>query len=135
MRLLRRVTPHPRYAAVAALLLGVEVSIATYVHTGPLRSFVGDVLVVVLIWAFFATFRPQLARRVAAGSFLFACGIEGLQALGLVDRLGLHEQSSWQRVLRIALGATFDPWDFLAYAVGYAACLGVNAMLAPRGTT
>jgi hypothetical protein len=113
-------TFQPRFAALTVLLLAVEVAIARYVHTGLIRSFIGDVLAVVLVYAALRTCLKFPAKYLALAAFAFACCIELLQAFHLVDLLGLHAQTPLNKVLRIALGATFDWWDFVAYACGYA---------------
>jgi hypothetical protein len=102
--------------------LAVEVAIARYAPQGVLRGFGGDVLVVVLVFALLQSCVAQPAARLALWALLFACTIECLQALGMVDALGLHDQTPLHRVLRIALGATFDPWDLLAYSCGWLLC-------------
>ena len=113
-------TFQPRFAGLALLLLAVEVAIARYVHTGLIRSFIGDVLVVVLVYSLLGTCLKFPAKYLALAAFAFACTIEVLQAFLLVDLLGLHGQTALHKVLRIALGATFDVWDFVAYVCGYA---------------
>jgi hypothetical protein len=100
-------------------LLAVEIAIAHYIHTGLIRSFVGDVLVVVLLYVTLRTFLAWPAKHLALGAFVFACCIETAQAFNLVNLLGLHAQTPFHAVLRVALGATFDWWDFAAYTVGY----------------
>lgn len=100
-------------------LLAVEITIARYIYTGLIRSFVGDVLVVVLLYVALRTFIAWPAKHLALGAFVFACCIETAQAFNLVDQLGLHAQTPFHAVLRVALGATFDGWDFAAYTVGY----------------
>jgi hypothetical protein len=78
------------------------------------RGFLGDCLVVVLMYFLAKTlqeFRPLL---LAIGMFLVACGVEWLQYLNLADHLHLAP-GSWQRIV---LGASFDPRDFLAYFLG-----------------
>lgn len=111
-----------RYCLLSAGLLALEVAIARHIHTGLIRSFVGDVLVVVLLYTVLRTCFAARARHLALGAFLFACCIETMQAFGLVDLLGLHAQTPFQAVLRTALGATFDWWDFVAYFLGYGLC-------------
>jgi ABC-type enterochelin transport system permease subunit len=101
-------------------LLAVEIAIARYIHTGLIRSFVGDVLVVVLVYVTLRTFLAWPAKHLALGAFIFACCIEIAQAFNLVDQLGLYAQTPFHAVLRVALGATFDGWDIVAYTVGYA---------------
>lgn len=112
-------TFQPRYGALAICFLAVEIAIARYIHTGLIRSFVGDVLVVVLVYLTLRTFLALHAKHLALGAFVFACCIETAQAFNLVDQLGLHAQTPFHAVLRVALGATFDWWDFAAYTVGY----------------
>ena len=117
----------PRYLALAALLLGTEVLIARHAH-GLLRGLVGDMLVVPLVYALLRA-TVQWPPGLAAGAALaLACLVELMQGLGLPDLLhsllpaALHHSSIY-RVLQIALGATFDPLDLLAYTVGFGLCL------------
>jgi ABC-type enterochelin transport system permease subunit len=112
-------TFQPRYGVLTVVLLAVEIAIARYIHTGLIRSFVGDVLVVVLLYVMLRTFLALPAKHLAGGAFVFACCIETAQAFNLVDQLGLYAQTPFHAVLRVALGATFDWWDFAAYTVGY----------------
>ena len=76
----------PRYLALAALLLGTEVLIARHTH-GLLRGFVGDMLVVPLVYALLRA-TVQWPRGLAAGAALaLACLVELMQGLGLPDVL------------------------------------------------
>ena len=122
-------TVRPRWLFVAVVLLAVEVSIARYAPPGALRGFGGDVLVVVLVYALLRACVAQPAARLALWALLFACAIECLQGLGMVDALGLHGQTALHRVLRIALGTTFDLWDLVAYGCGWLVC---RALELPR---
>lgn len=103
-----------RYALVFLLLLAVEVCIALFVHDRFIRPYVGDVLVVVVIYAFariwLPTGRPWLVWAVTA----FACCVEVGQAVGLVDLLGLGHI----RFFRVLLGTTFDWHDLGCYLAG-----------------
>lgn len=113
----------PRFLALFLVLLALEVGIARYVHSGPVRAFVGDVLVVPTLF-FLLRGCVQLPVALAAALVLgFACVVEVSQAFALVDWLGLHGQTPVHRVLRIALGATFDALDFVAYGIGWGLCL------------
>lgn len=103
-------------------------AIARYVPPDALRGFGGDVLVVVLVYSLPRICVVQSAARLALWAFLFACVVEGLQGLGMVDELGLHEQTVLHRVLRIALGATFDVWDFVACGCGWLVCRALNLL-------
>jgi hypothetical protein len=115
-------TFRPVWLLATLALFAVEVAIARYAPQGLLRGFGGDVLVVVLVYAALRSCVAQPAARLALWALLFACSIECLQGLGMVDALGLHGQTALHRVLRIALGATFDVWDLVAYSCGWLLC-------------
>lgn len=119
-------TFRPQWLLAALALLAIEMAIARYAPPGALRGFGGDVLVVVLVYALLRTCVTQPAARLALWALLFACAIECLQGLGMVDVLGLHGQTALHRVLRIALGATFDVWDLVAYGCGWLVCRALD---------
>ncbi|MDR7306368.1 DUF2809 domain-containing protein [Rhodoferax saidenbachensis] len=121
-------TFRPHWLLAALALLAVEVAIARYAPQGVLRGFGGDVLVVVLVYALLRTCVAQPAARLALWALLFACAIEGLQGLGMVDVLGLHDQTALHRILRIALGTTFDVWDLVAYGCGWLVCRALDLL-------
>jgi glucan phosphoethanolaminetransferase (alkaline phosphatase superfamily) len=105
---------HPKYFYATVLLFLVEVFIGVFVHDRFIRPFCGDVLVVILIYCFFKSFwkiRPNIA---IASVFIFACIVEWLQYLNLVDILGIRQY----KLLVIILGSSFDWYDILAYATG-----------------
>jgi hypothetical protein len=106
------------------ILLAFEVMIARYVHGGLVggfvRGFAGDSLVVVLLCALMRAVTDVPASRVPWVAMAVACAMEVLQAFWLVQLLGLADQTPIYTVLRVALGATFDWWDFVAYGCGFA---------------
>jgi hypothetical protein len=114
-----------KYFYLAVLLFLIEVLIALFLDDRIIRPFVGDVLVVVLIYCFIKAFWPIRPSTAALGVFAFACLIEGLQYLRLVDRLGLRDN----RLIATVLGTTFDRKDILAYAIGAALVLAVEYRL------
>lgn len=90
---------------------------------GWLRSFFGDVLAVAWVYLAFKTF---VAARVLPMA-LAALGV------GLAVELGQFLASAWHlyipnRALRIVLGSTADWWDVLAYVIGFAAVLAIEAL-------
>jgi len=90
---------------------------------GWLRSFFGDVLAVAWVYLVFKTF--VAARVLPVG--LAALGV------GLAVELGQFLASAWHlhisnRALRIVLGSTADWWDVLAYVIGFAAVLAIEAL-------
>ncbi len=92
----------------------VEVCIAVFLKDKIIRPFVGDVLVVILLYTFFRTFLKFPAKKIAIGVLLLAFTIEFLQYFNFVDVLGIPRRS----ILGIALGSTFDVLDLLAYTLG-----------------
>ncbi|MBD1915602.1 MULTISPECIES: DUF2809 domain-containing protein [Cyanophyceae] len=111
-----------KYFYLAILLFLIEASIAIFLDDRIIRPLVGDILVVVLIYCFIKAFWQIRTITAALGVFAFACLIEGLQYLQLVDRLGLRDN----RLIATVLGTTFDSKDILAYAIGAALVLVVE---------
>ena len=103
-----------RHFVIAVLIFVVEVLIARFVHDAFVRPFIGDLLVVVLLYALLKSICSITPTKAAIAVFVFACVIEGLQYFHLPALLGLADY----RLAVIVLGATFDVKDLLAYAVG-----------------
>ena len=92
----------------------VELMIALFVRDSFIRPFVGDVLVVVLLYLFLRVFLMCGKAPLVAGVLLFAWAIEVGQYFNLVSILGLQDF----KVARVVIGSTFDMMDLLAYSVG-----------------
>ena len=67
----------------------IEVLIALYVRDRFIRPYVGDMLVVVLVYSFVRIFLPTGIPRMPFYVFLFACFVEVLQYFQLVETLGI----------------------------------------------
>jgi hypothetical protein len=107
---------YPKYFYTTILLFLVEVFIGVFVHDSFIRPFGGDVLVVILIYCFIKSFwkiRPNVA---IAAVFIFACIVEWLQYLNIIDILGIRQY----KLIVIILGSSFDWNDILAYFTGSA---------------
>jgi hypothetical protein len=104
----------PRYALLFAVLLTIEFAIALHVRDRFVRPFVGDALVVALIYCAVRAVVDLRPRVAAAGVLAFACSVEVAQWLGLAERLPLEHLPA----VRVALGTHFDPLDFVAYSAG-----------------
>jgi hypothetical protein len=96
------------------MLFSTEVCIAVFVNDSFIRPFIGDVLVVILLYSFIRTFCKIHSSIVALSVFAFSCTIEILQYFNFVNILGLQKY----KILAIALGSTFDWKDIIAYAIG-----------------
>lgn len=92
----------------------IEALIAMYVHDTIIRPYIGDILVVVLVYCFVRIFISRPLRWLPLWVFLFACCIEFMQYFQLADILGLRHNS----VARIILGSVFDWKDIACYALG-----------------
>jgi hypothetical protein len=102
------------YLAMTVFWLAVEVVIACYVHDRFIRPYVGDVLVVVVVYCFVRIWVPQGVRLLPLYVFLFAAGVEVLQYFHLVELLGVGNNT----FLRVVLGSVFDVKDILCYGIG-----------------
>lgn len=109
------------YLAAFIIIFMIEACIAVFVHDRFIRPYVGDALVVVLIYCFVRVILPGGAPRLPLYVFLFAVLAEVLQYFNLVDMLGL----GGSRIARIILGSVFDWKDIASYGAG---CLGLQLM-------
>lgn len=96
------------------LLFTVEVLIALFVHDRFVRPYLGDYIVVFLIYCAVRTFLKASPLKIAIGVLLFAYTIEVLQYFRIVDRLGLADN----RLAKTVIGYGFEWLDLLAYTLG-----------------
>ncbi len=101
------------YFFLAILLLLVEIAIAKYTG-GWIRHYLGDVLVVILIYSALISVVNFNKKVVVLFTLIFAFAIEFSQYFKLADRLGFEQGS----VAYIVLGNTFSITDLVCYAVG-----------------
>lgn len=102
------------YVITTLVLLVIEVLIALFVHDNFVRPYIGDVLVVIAIYAFVRIFIPEKCRLLPLWIFVFAVFVEVLQLFGIVRLLGLSNN----RFMSVLIGGTFDWKDVACYAVG-----------------
>lgn len=99
-------------ALIFLILLLIEIGIAVFVYDNFIRPFIGDMLVVLLMFYFIKSFYQKNVYRVILWVVLFAYGVELLQFFQIIDMLGIEN-----RVLQIAIGSVFDWLDILSYSV------------------
>ncbi|MDE7210322.1 MAG: DUF2809 domain-containing protein [Lachnospiraceae bacterium] len=102
------------YAAAFFVLLAVEVLIALFLHSAVVRPYLGDVLVVIVVYCFAQIFLLGRCRHLPLYVFFFAVGVEVLQYFHLAEHLGL----GGNRFLRVLLGSVFDWKDIACYTAG-----------------
>jgi hypothetical protein len=112
-----------RYAVYTIGLFLIEVFIAISIDDSFVRPFVGDVLIVVLIYWLVRTFWKIRYNIAALSVLVFALTIEILQYFNLVDILGVRKY----KIISIAIGSTFDWKDIFAYILGTAIVLGLES--------
>lgn len=117
-----------RHFTLFLSVLIIEVCIALFLNDHFIRPFVGDLLVVVLIYFFFKSWLDATAVKLAIAVFLFACLVETLQYFNLIEWLGLEHLS----LAKIILGATFDWLDLLAYFLGTIFSLLLDQLITPK---
>lgn len=109
-------TFNKNYFVFTILIFFTEVLIALYVNDAFVRPYLGDVLVVILIYCFLKSFLKLPVLPVAIFVLLFAFGIELLQFLNIVEKLHLENS----RIARTVIGTSFSWIDLLTYIAGIA---------------
>ncbi len=109
------------YFLFAVVLFLVEVCIALFIEDRFIRPYVGDVLVVILIYAFFRIFLATRSPWLVWGVFAFSCCVEILQYYNIVEKLGLQGNT----LARVVIGTSFSVNDIWAYLAGALLCLGI----------
>lgn len=102
-------------AAAAVLLLGIEILIGQFAN-GWVRAYLGDVLVVPLVYAVIRVItpcRPRFGSVLPTAVLLFAFAVEFWQLIGIADILGITDP-----LLRTVIGTSFSAVDLLCYAAG-----------------
>jgi len=102
------------YLLATVLIFLLELLIALFVRDNFIRPYVGDMLVVVLVYIFLRIIFPERPRLLPLYVFLFAAGVEVLQGIRIVELLGLQDS----RFFSVLIGTTFDWKDIVCYGVG-----------------
>ena len=102
-----------RNILIFTLLLVTEIAIAVFHFHKFVRGFIGDVLVIPLLFYFLRCFTRLRTLYLAGLVFLLGVLIELIQHSGMLNPLLKNTP-----VLRIMVGTTFDWKDILAYGIG-----------------
>jgi hypothetical protein len=105
---------YKHYFLLTILLFIIELLIGVFVHDTIIRPYIGDMLVVVLIYCFIKSFcnTPVVATAIAV--LIFSFTVEILQYFKVVEILGLQNS----KIARIIIGSSFSWMDMLMYAIG-----------------
>jgi Protein of unknown function (DUF2809) len=102
------------YFLLTILLFAIEICIAKYIEDDIIRPYIGDMLVVILIYCFVKSFVTTKIIPTAIAVLLFSYFIEALQYFKIVEVLGLQEY----KMARIIIGTFFSWVDILMYTIG-----------------
>ncbi len=102
------------YAIITVVLLAIEVLIALFVHDNFIRPYVGDIIVVMVIYTFIRMIVPERVRLLPGYILCFAVLVEVLQYFRIVEVLGLNDN----RFFSVLIGSVFDVKDIICYAIG-----------------
>jgi hypothetical protein len=112
------------YFLPAFFLLVIEVLIAVFVHDAFVRPYIGDLLVVILLYCVVKSFLKLPVWVAAVAVLLFSYTVELLQYFNFVERLGWAHS----KIAVIILGNSFAWSDLLAYTAGIALVLWIEAI-------
>ena len=119
----------PKYMLVTLGLFIAEVLIATTLSGSRfIRSYLGDYLVVILLYYLVESFYDAPPLVLSISIFVFACGVEIAQYFKLADVLGLQPGS----VLSILIGTSFSWMDIVMYFAGGATAYFVDTWHSPK---
>ncbi|EEG51679.1 hypothetical protein CLOSTASPAR_06266 [[Clostridium] asparagiforme DSM 15981] len=103
-----------RYALAFLTLFALEAFIALRVRDRFVRPYLGDVMVVWVVYCFVRAVRPRGWKRLPLYVFWFAALVEWLQFLNLSDL----PVFAGNPIARVVLGSVFDWADILCYGTG-----------------
>ena len=118
---------NPYYVYWTVLLLITEIYIGMFVKDDFVRPYMGDFLVVILIYTFVRAFFKYSIINTAVGVLLFSFLVEILQYFKIVEVLGLGSS----RLARTIIGTTFVWEDFIAYTLGIVTVLICEHFIGP----
>lgn len=103
-----------KYFIAFSILFSMEFVIA-YFHFNPfIRGFLGDVLVILLLYSFLKIFIRNNFLKTAVFVLAFAYFVELLQYLKLAEKFNIKSE-----ILLTIIGSVFDFYDLVAYSLGF----------------
>jgi uncharacterized membrane protein len=102
------------YFTATVVLFLTEVCIALFLNDALIRPYVGDVLVVILVYCFVKSFWDLPVMPLSLAVLIFAFVMETLQYFEIARHLGLPH-SHWGKTI---IGTSFEWMDMAAYLVG-----------------
>ncbi|CAA7386418.1 hypothetical protein CHRY9393_00713 [Chryseobacterium fistulae] len=104
-----------RYLLISVVIFIIEVLIATVLkHVFFVRAYLGDVIVVILIYTLVKSFFVTNNQKLVVGIFVFSCLVEFAQYFNIAEKMGFQKGS----LMYIIIGNSFSWIDIVCYAVG-----------------
>lgn len=104
-----------KYFLITLFIFLIEVLIATKLKEYFfIRAYLGDVIVVMLLYTFVKSFLIINETKLILGIFAFSCLIEFAQFFNIAEKLGFQPGS----LMYIVIGNSFSWVDILCYAAG-----------------
>jgi len=95
-------------------LLTIEIIIARFIEDDFIRPYLGDFLVMILIYCILMSISRISIFKGLIAVLLFSFAVEFFQLINIVKVL----QYQPPKVVMIILGSSFSVWDLLAYSLG-----------------
>jgi hypothetical protein len=111
---MKHITFNKKYFYYFLLFFNIEVAIALFSHTPFIRYFLGDVLVIILIYTFVKSIIKISVIKACFYVVVFSYLIEIFQYFNGIEILGIQNNT----LARIIIGTTFTYTDLLAYTIG-----------------
>ena len=102
------------YFLIFLFLLGVEIAIATYLKTGFIRAYLGDLLVVILLYCLLMSILKPSVKTGLLLTLAIAFAIELLQLINLTRFF----PQEYKQLATLVLGSHFSWLDLLMYVLG-----------------
>lgn len=96
------------------IILIIEIVIALYIKDKFIRPYIGDILVILLLYLFICSFFQNI-KWLHLYIFIFAVIIEIFQYLNIIHLIGLENNT----FAKIIIGSTFDIKDIICYFIGF----------------
>ena len=100
-----------QYVMAFIVLLLIEVIIVLFVHDRFIRPYIGDALVVIVLYCFIRIFIQDRIKLLPVYIFIFAVIIELLQFFNIAGLLGLGGNA----LARVIIGTSFDWKDIICF--------------------
>lgn len=103
-----------KYLIAFIIVFLIEVVIALFVDDRIVRPYIGDILVIILMYTFIRGFIKKEIKFLPIYLFIFAAFIEIMQFFNIVEMMDLQDS----KILSVIIGSTFDMKDIICYFIG-----------------